>query len=698
MARTCLRYASGSGGRLPKVAAALLVAAVAAFGAASAFGDQAPADVSADTAAVRKEFLAAMQRVRARAVEPPDSQALIAYPIYDYLQAARLHRDLDAHPSDDLDAMIDTFLQDRLTLPVTRALRRDWLASLAARSRWDWFLTRSADTRDPALECDRLVGRLSTGDTGKLAEDAMAVWLQAAQPPPECGGVFAWLHAQNLITPAAAEARTRMALAADNAHLAREFVADVPPERAGELMQWLRLLESPKAAIEELGSHLDTPVEPDALVAGYTHLSRTDATTALNVMPWLLKRVDMSADVAARLHRLAALGAAYDHLPMALAAFRAVPAEVVDDDVREWRIRAALWAGDFPAALEWIKQLPSTLASQPRWRYWRARATEATLGEDVAAPLYSDVAGMRDYYAYLAADRLHRPYDLNVHPTPDDGQAQSTLGVAPGMVRAHELFECNQLEDAAVEWAVVLADAEPATRIQASHLASHWGWYTQAITTLTAANEWDDLALRYPRPYDTLVARASTLTTLPGEWIYSVMRQESLFRPDATSRADARGLMQLQPRTAAQVAHRWHLAPPVRDALFNPASAIPLGAAYLKELLDKYHGELGLTLAAYDAGPWAVARWLPGRATDADVWVENIPYNETRTYVQRVLEHIVAYSREQPSGPPRLTTLLAPVPSAAGDPSLTRAAASRRPAHSALIESMGSPAHTDTAL
>jgi soluble lytic murein transglycosylase len=627
--------------------------------------DQAPAVITPDSPAVRQEFLAAMQRVRTHGAEPSDSPSLIAYPIYDYLLAARLRRDLDARPSEDLDAAIDTFLQDRPRQPVTRVLRREWLVSLASRGRWDWFLPRSADINDPVLICDRLAGRLATGDSAQLAADVLAVWSQPARQPHECDGVFTWLRAQNLITPAAAEARTRAALAADNARLARDFAADVPPARVGPLMQWTRLLESSRSELQELAAHPDTPVEPDALIAGFTHLSRTEASAALTVLPALLQRADLSAEVAARLQRLAALGAAYDHLPTAVAAFRALPKESIDADVQEWRIRAALWAGDFGTSLSWINDLPPALATQPRWRYWRARATGATLGAQLAAPLFSEMAGIRDYYAYLAADRLHSSYDLNVHATPDDASAQQTLSLAPGLIRAHELFECDLLEDAAVEWAAVLADAEPATKVQAAHLASHWGWYMQAIVTLTQANEWDDLALRYPRPYADLVTQASALTTLPDDWILSVMRQESLFRKDATSRANARGLMQLLPATALQVAHRWHLTPPVHDALFAPEAAIPLGAAYLKELVDKYHGDLALTLAAYNAGPWAVARWLPDRTIDADIWIENIPFNETRNYVQRVLEHIVAYSRERESGSSRLSSLLAPVPSAA---------------------------------
>ena len=89
---------------------------------------------------------------------------------------------------------------------------------------------------------------------------------------------------------------------------------------------------------------------------------------------------------------------------------------------------------------------------------------------------------------------------------------------------------------------------------------------------------------------------------------------------------------------------------------------MPLGAAYLRELLDRYGNQLDLSLAAYNAGPVSVARWLPLlRAVDADIWIENIPYGETRSYVQHVLEHIVAFAVVRNAEPPRLSALLPPV-------------------------------------
>jgi len=126
--------------------------------------------------------------------------------------------------------------------------------------------------------------------------------------------------------------------------------------------------------------------------------------------------------------------------------------------------------------------------------------------------------------------------------------------VEPGLARAHALFDCDMTDEAGAEWALVVGTAKSATKIQAAHLASRWGWYAQTIATLAQAGEWDDVPLRYPRPYAAAVANATKETQVPDDWLFAIMRQESLFRKDAVSRADARGLMQMQPATAAAVA------------------------------------------------------------------------------------------------------------------------------------------------
>ncbi len=634
--------------------AALLTAVAIGHGAAAA----AAASTKADVALTRRAFIAAMQRVRLLQTDLPDAPALKAYVIYDYLVATRLRRDLTSKPSDDLDRAIDDFLHAHAGEPVARPLLRAWLASLASRGRWDWFLPRAADATDPELICDRLAGRLALGETEGLAQAALARWILPQRQPSPCDPVFTWLRAAGLLTAELAENRTRSALLAGNAGLAREFATDVPEDRAAPLLQWADLLESPKQVLERLAADPALPVLPEALAAGYERLSRVDSIAGAALLPKLLARPLMPSALQAQLMRSAALGAAFDRDPGAIAAFDRLPMEAIDGTVYEWRVRAALWAGDYAKALAWIAQLPPNLADLPRWQYWRARAVEATAGADLADSLYAKIAGSRDYYGYLAADRLHERYDLNAKPSPDDRVVQKSLAAIPGLIRARELIACDLADEAQLEWATAMRGAAPALQVQAAHLAADWGWYAESIAALAQAGEWDDVRLRYPRPFHAAVARAHELTSLPADWILAVMRQESLFRKDAVSRADARGLMQLLPSTAAAVARRWHFTPLGEDSLFDPRVAVPLGAAHLRELLDRYDGQLEISLAAYNAGSTAVARWLPAQAMDPDIWIESIPYGETRGYVQHILEHIVAYAWARGAVPPRLSQLL----------------------------------------
>lgn len=641
----------------------MLLSAAFAFASAAALSEQPPTDE-----AVRPEFVAAMQRIRLHQPDMPDSAALQNYAIHDYLVAARWRRDLASRPDESLDAAIDAFLHAHVGQPVARALRRDWLASLAQRRRWDWFLPRSVDVNDPVLICDRLEARLSTNDTQGLAAAALLRWMVPQKPPAECADVFAWLRQQGFLTASLAEGRTRAALSADTPRLAREFAADVPLNRRAALLQWSDLLDSPRSALNVLATHPSLDVEPDALASGFDKLSRTEPAFALDLLPRLLARDGLPPTLQDRLKRSAALGAAYDRDPRAMTAFDELPPAALDGQVQEWRVRAALWRGEYARALAWMEQMPAGLSATPRWRYWHARAVAATTGDATAAPMFAEIAGLRDYYGYLAADRLKQTYNLNVRPSPLDAAAQTALSNQPGMIRAHELFDCDMADDATSEWTAVLDGADTALKVQAALLASRWGWYAQAITTLAQTGEFDDVGLRYPRPYLDAVSQAGKLAQLPQDWILAIMRQESLFRKDAVSRADARGVMQLVPSTASAIARRWHLSAPGRDGLLDPAIAVPLGAAYLRELLDRYGEQLVLSLAAYNAGPAAIGRWLPPGPMDADVWIENIPYNETRSYVQHILEHIVAFASVRGAEAPRLDILLTPVEPAAAAP------------------------------
>ncbi len=610
-------------------------------------------------AAVRRQFLAAMDRVETGVPDAPDPPALVRYPLYDYLLAARLQRDVAAAPGPANDARVASFLDAHAHEPVTVALRRDWLLSLAARGRWRTFLPLAASATDPRLVCDRLAGRIATGtDPVDLPAQAIARWLEPRAPPSECDPVFAWLRRRGFLTEDLRELRVRGTLDAGDPRLALRFARRLPAERAAPLRLWARLLETPQSALESIAGDPRRDAPAAAIAAGFDLLSRRDGRAAMSLLPRLLGRPDLPAALRPRLRLSAALGAAYDRDADALAAFARVPAADIDPVAAEWRVRAALWNGDFAQALAGIDALPPAVAAEPRWQYWRARAVAVTTGAAAARPLYAKIAQRRDFYGYLAADRLRRPYRLHAHLTPVDRQILGRLAANPGLIRARELYFCGMVERATLEWRYALRDADPPTLVQAARLASGWGWYARSIIALKQADDWDDLRLRYPRPYRRAVATASRMARVPSDWLFAVMRQESLYQSDALSSADARGLMQLEPRTAAAIARHWHLRRPTQGQLMDPPVALEFGAAYLRDLLDRFDGQLALGLAAYNAGPAAVERWLPDHPMAADVWIENIPYRETRAYVQHIVEHIVAFAWTRGARPPRLAHLL----------------------------------------
>lgn len=147
----------------------------------------------------------------------------------------------------------------------------------------------------------------------------------------------------------------------------------------------------------------------------------------------------------------------------------------------------------------------------------------------------------------------------------------------------------------------------------------------------------------YPTPFSATVAELEARYSLPSGLIHAVMRQESEFKPDARSWVGATGLMQLMPQTAERVAGELgveYQPERLEQASYN----LQLGAFYLSKLLKLFQQRVVLAVAAYNAGPQAVARWLEGsRNLDADLWVARIPYRETRDYVQRVAENWARY-------------------------------------------------------
>jgi soluble lytic murein transglycosylase len=255
-------------------------------------------------------------------------------------------------------------------------------------------------------------------------------------------------------------------------------------------------------------------------------------------------------------------------------------------------------------------------------------------GEEVL----TELGGERSYYGFLAADQLGVPYALGDSAFVPDEARLSELRARPDLVRARELFMVGLDGRGRSEWDAVVRYFDTADKMQAAILASRWGWHSRAIAAAASVGEYDDLALRYPMPFNETFLEYSEDASISPTWAYGVARSESLFMRDVRSSAGAIGLMQLMPATGKDVAQRINLPYSGLDTLTNPDSNIRLGTTYLGEMVERFGGNRVLATAAYNAGPHRVDAWLPQVGElDARIWIENIPFNETRGYVRRVL-------------------------------------------------------------
>jgi soluble lytic murein transglycosylase len=625
--------------RSGSIAIAALLCAVSAQGgeAETAYAD------------ARQAFQDAYARVAANFPDESatDSAALKSYPLYPYLEAARIRQALNGGPDSagPVDERAANFIAAHEQEPVSRGLRRAWLDSLAQRAKWGLFIEAYLDAgATDAARCQSFTARIELGKPEGLARDIAKEWL-TPHSLPECERPFAWLNANGQLTPDLIEKRVRLALESDNVVFARQIIPQLPADRVGPYLQWASLLDQPQRSLDALIASPDLAVDPAALLAGWKRLARTSPAAARARYPGLMSARGLTSGETGSPYALAlALSLAWNHDPAALEYFNLVASPDFDDSALEWRARAAILAGDWKLASKSIVAMSETNGQTARWRYWAARAAAQLHDFSQARRLYESLLGDDNYYSGMAAARLHRAVVPRLQTVPVEPELLASTGRIPAMERARELFLCGMRQEALAEWQLGYGSLSEASRLQSIRLAAGWRWYDQAIAVATAQHVFNDYVLLYPRPFDPQVEQAARLAQLAPELIYGVLRQESLYRVDAVSSADARGLMQLQLATARYTARQWKRPQPDLADLSDPETNILLGAARLRTLLDQFDGQMPAALAAYNAGPNAVMRWLPGKSIESDVWVENIPYGETRVYVQRILWHVLTFT------------------------------------------------------
>ncbi|MGA7802459.1 MAG: transglycosylase SLT domain-containing protein [Gammaproteobacteria bacterium] len=601
-----------------------------------------------------RSALQADQLTRFRRLERP----LRHYPLYPYLRYDALTRDLrHARPAE-----VDRFLHRYGHTPLAHRLRQRWLYELARRGDWREFARFYHPDQPVRLRCLELQARTHTGQTKGLMEAALKLWLVGHSQPRECDPVFKDLYASPYINSRTLWKRIRLAIGEGNLTLAGILGRRLGPQDRHWVELWLKTYRRPARMIHSGALREDLPITREIVLYGIGRLARADAGGARQVWNQVRGRHRFTSHQVAHVERMLALHAASQDQPQARAWLDAVPDSAVDAKVREWRVRTALAAQDWKAVVRWIDALPPAERGDDTWRYWHARALAKIGRGSEAQRELADLATERSYHGFLAADRLDWHYAMNDNPIRYTGADLNDLMKGhPALVRARELYYLDMDRDARREWYYGTRDLGARDLALAAVLADRWGWHDRAILTAAQSGQTDDLALRFPLPYRKQIVAMGRHYGLDPSWVFGVVRQESAFREDARSPAGALGLMQLMPSTGRHTARLLNRPRPDRLALLQAEENIRLGTGYLQRMLSRFNNMV-LATAAYNAGPQRVQTWLPAKGPmPADLWVDLIPFRETRGYVRGVLAFTAVFDWRLHGAATRLSQHMPPV-------------------------------------
>ena len=544
-------------------------------------------------------------------------------------------------------AAANGFLAHSADSPLAIRYLGAYLRAVGRAGHWQSFLAvMPEEPNSTDLKCYFFRAQLAQGNAALAWEGASRLWVAGESQPAACDPLFAAWQGAGGISDDIVWTRLLNAFDARESSLLQYVAKKSSAQLRPQVETLLAVYRRPESTASQ-SLDRENRYAADIATRGLVYLAGTRPEQAL--AGWLTLQQQLVFDTAqARqvetaiaLHILFARDATHrDWLD-------AVLARLQDDKLTGIRLRWALREQDWGALERTLPLLSESAREETVWRYWRARAMAQRGDTDAATVLLETLAGERDYYGFLAASQLGRPYALNHRPLvpPDAGSADAL----PAVLRIEELKYHGDQMLAHSEWYNLLQDTHEETQQQAlALLASSKGWYRMAIDAATRAQAWDALDQRFPMPYQEVFSNNAALRGVPSSELMAIARRESAFFAGAQSPVGARGLMQVMPATAEAVAAALRQRHSAAD-LFDIEHNVLLGSAYYRQMLDRFDGNRIFALTAYNAGPHRVDRWRnrAGEGLPVEFWVETIPYKETRNYVQAVLSYNVIFQYMQ---------------------------------------------------
>jgi len=618
---------------------------------------------SATLAEQRTRFLAAEKALRLRRVS--EFQRLLStltdYPLYPYLQYQDIKQRLHKIPPQAVSA----FLEQYQNLPISTSLRRQFLRQLARQERWQQYLDFYTPTKNIRLQCHYLYALIRTGQAETAYPDIKKRWLTGRSQPRTCDRIFKHWKAAGKLTTELVWQRMELALDEGRRTLARYLLRLLPAEDQKLARLWIKLHRKPHLLSRHQAQIADSThhMAPRLFINVVKRLARSDPREAAKI--WFSPTTRHTAPEAEQydVPQQIAISLARKQLPESDAWFSIIPEEYLSDTARQWRVRIALRQARWSQVLTALDALTPRQQASDRWQYWRARAHEELGETETAATQFTALARQRSYYGFLSADRLNLPYAIADRPHKASAGTLFGISQQPAVQRAREFVRLGRRVEARREWWSATRHMSNDERVDAAKLAQYWGWAGQSILTMASTDQRDDLTLRFPLLFQEQILNYSEREDINPAWTYGVIRRESAFVQDARSPKGALGLMQLMPATAKYISRSLPKKYQGKSKLTQADINLSLGTRYLRKMLKRFGGQTVLATAAYNAGESRIMRWLPTETTlDAERWIENIPFRETREYVTSVLAFTIIYADRLGFAQKRLSQHMSAVP------------------------------------
>ena len=491
------------------------------------------------------------------------------------------------------------------------------------------------------------------------------LWVVGHSQSSLCDPAFLWWHRVGGLNNTQIWQRIRLAMEKKNLRLVAYLARKLPRSEHALVREWRVIHGQPHRVMRLSFRYFHKPKYQDVLLYGFRRWGIKAPEAA--AMGWrkLVKKHSFNPALIQRVeyHLGLSLAKNYSSLadPSLVHHWLFQPFDENSAELLHWRVATAAREGRWAQVLEALDAPGEGKNDLQFLMYWRARALEGVGESDKAREFYEKLAQERSYYGFIAADRLGVDYLLNYRPlviTPEQRRALANL---PEIERAAEWRMLGRMAKFRREWRALVLASNPNELIKLGKYAGQQEWHAEAITTVARAKSYDDLVLRFPLVFTQSVMHFARLHDLNPAWIFAVIRQESAFVPRARSGKGARGLMQIMPKTAREIGRRLKASPKIKE----PRENIRFGSFYLKTLYEWLSKNPVLANAAYNAGPGRVRHWLPEKEEAADIWVEMVPFRQTRSYIKRVLFYQLIYEARLGRVTTRLGHLLKPIPARA---------------------------------